>query len=55
MPWKKTSLIWEAASDGKFNKLLLHEYSCSDFLASFLKGMLSCSACNNWLLRYIHG
>jgi hypothetical protein len=55
MPRKRTTRIRKAASDNKINKLLLHEYSYSDFPASFLKGMFSCSACDDWRIRQTHG
>ena len=55
MPRKRTTRIRKAASDNKINKLLLHEYSYSDFPVSFLKGMFSCSACDDWRIRQTHG
>jgi len=38
-----------------FNKLISHKYCCSDFDATFLKGMFSCSACDDWCVRAVHG
>jgi hypothetical protein len=37
------------------NKLLPHEYICSDFPSSFFKGFFSCSACDDWRIRAVHG
>jgi hypothetical protein len=34
--------------DKKYNKLLPHEFICSDLPRSFFKGMFSCSACDDW-------
>jgi hypothetical protein len=41
-------------NNGEFNKLLPHEFICSDFSASFMKGMFSCSAYDDWHIRKVH-
>jgi len=42
-------------NNGEFHKLLPHEFISSDFSASFMKGMFSCSACDDWRIRKVHG
>jgi hypothetical protein len=42
-------------SKSKFHLLLPHEFECSDLPKSFFRGMFSCSACDEWRIRSVHG
>lgn len=41
--------------NAKFNKLLPQEFACSDLPKSFFKNFFSCSACDDWRIRLVHG
>jgi hypothetical protein len=47
--------VAKATKQHVFNKVLPHQYICSDFPTTFFKGFFSCNACDDWRLRAVHG